>query len=116
MTPTHDTHHVRALLPTPQKGPSVTTAARHRHLTPAMRDTLRAARNQPLRRVHKPQPYRPPWPAHPSRLAALVRRGLLHRSADVSRKGYRMDTWTITDTGLLELEVVTVTKRPCPLL
>jgi hypothetical protein len=84
---------------------------RHRHLTRAMRDALRAARSQPLRRVHKPDvPGRPPWPAHPASLAALVRRELVIRGAEVSRKGFRMDVWTITDAGVEALEFVAVRR------
>jgi hypothetical protein len=93
------------------------TAPRHRHLTPAMRDALRAARSQPLRRVHKPdEPGRPPWPAPAASLAALARRGFVVRSAEVSRKGFRMDVWTITDVGLEALRPVESTRRPRPLL
>jgi hypothetical protein len=87
------------------------TVPRHRHLTPAMRDALRAARSQPLRRVHKPdEPGRPPWPASSASLAALVRRGLVVRTAEVSRKGFRMDVWTITDAGVEALEFVAVRR------
>jgi hypothetical protein len=87
------------------------TAPRHRHLTPAMRDALRAARSQPLRRVHKPdEPGRPPWPAPAASLAALARRGFrgrcLQRTEQVSRKGHPMTVWTITDLGILSLEFV----------
>jgi hypothetical protein len=88
------------------------TAPRHRPLTPAMRDALRAARSQPLRRVHKPEPGQPPWPAHPSRLAALVRRGLLTGPDERrSRKGHRMDVWTITDAGVEALDWRPPTRR-----
>jgi hypothetical protein len=86
------------------------TASRHRHLTPAMRDALRAARSQPLRRVHKLGPGRPPWPAPATSLAALVRRELVTRGAEVSRKGFRMDVWTITDAGVEALEFVAVRR------
>jgi hypothetical protein len=82
---------------------------RHRHLTPAMRDALRAARHQPLRRVHRPDAGKPPWPAHPSTLAALccpVRGRCLQRTEQVSRKGHPMTVWTITDLGILSLEFV----------
>jgi hypothetical protein len=77
---------------TPERTPAVTAATvpRHRHLTPAMRDALRAARSQPLRRVV--------------------------RTAEVSRKGFRMDVWTITDVGVEALRPVESTRRPRPLL
>jgi hypothetical protein len=78
------------------------TPPRHRQLTPAMRDALRAARSQPLRRVHKPGPGRPPWPAP--------------AGSEVSRKGFRMDVWTITDAGVEALRPVESTRRPRPLL
>lgn len=76
-----------------------TTIHRHRHLTPAMRDALRRARSEPLRRVHRPGPGRAPWPHHPSTLAALVRNGFVVRGEHHSRRGNRTETWTITDAG-----------------
>jgi hypothetical protein len=98
---------------TPERTPAVTAATvpRHRHLTPAMRDALRAARSQPLRRVHKPGPGRPPWPAPAASLAALVRRELVTRGAEVSRKGFRMDVWTITDAGVEALRPPHVVRQ-----
>src|SRR4051812_5814616 len=89
---------------------------RHRPLTANMRAALRAARSQPLRRVHKPGPGRPAWPAHPNTLAALVRLELVRRDARISRKGYPTDSWTITDAGREALRPHTVVRRRPPLL
>jgi len=84
-------------------------------LTPAMRDALRRARHEPLRRVHRPGPGHPAWPASAPALAALARRELVKRSADISRRGYRMDVWTITDRGRAALEPRRVIRRLRPL-
>lgn len=92
------------------------TAPRHRPLTPNMRAALKAARAQPLRRVHDGRAGRPPWPAPAPTLAALARRELVRRGALVSRKGHRVDTWTITDAGREALEERFVVRRPRPLL
>lgn len=78
-----------------------------------MRAALRAARSQPLRRVHKPGPGRPPWPAPHASLRALVNRGLLtDPDRQVSRKCYPMDVWQITPLGIESLEYVAVKPDP----
>jgi hypothetical protein len=88
----------------------------HAKLTPTMRAALeRAKAEDGLRRVHKPGPGRPPWPAHPSTLAALVDRRLLERMLLLSRKGFLMDTWTITDTGRRALQPPRIIRRRRPL-
>jgi hypothetical protein len=83
------------------------TAPRHRPLSPAMRDALRAARSQPLRRVHKPGPGRPPWPAHPSTLRALLnphRGACLRRTERPSRQGHVVEEFWITELGIMSLD------------
>jgi len=74
-------------------------------ITESMRVVLKEAarRQEGLRRLHGDQPGSPPWPAHPSTLAALVRRGLLERASGRTRRGSRIDTWRITEAGRLEL-------------
>jgi DNA-binding PadR family transcriptional regulator len=67
-------------------------------MTNGMRSALEAASKHALRRVHD-GPGAPPWPAHSASLAALVRRGYLERSQLISRKGHRVDLWTLTDEG-----------------
>jgi hypothetical protein len=82
------------------------TTTRHRPLTPAMRDALRAARSQPLRRVHDDKPGRPVWPAHPATLRALTdehRGRCLRRTERLSRQGHVVEEWWITDLGLESL-------------
>lgn len=93
-----------------------TTAPRHRHLTKPMRDALRRARSQPLRRVFDDRPGRPPWPAHPCTLVALRDRGLLTIGRRLSRQGFPIIEWSITDDGLQALEAKTIiTRRLRPL-
>lgn len=92
-------------------------APRHRHLTPQMRAALKAARSQPLRRVHKPGPGQPPWPAHHSTLSALVTgRGFLRRIERRSRNEHLVEEWWITELGLDALTPPSVTRCPRPLL
>lgn len=69
-------------------------------LTTPMRDALKQARPpHGLRRVHVPGPGAPPWPAHPSTLAALLRHGLVEHDVDRDRRGYMRETWTTNDAG-----------------
>lgn len=68
-------------------------------LTEPMRTALQAAARQSLRRVHTPGPGKPPWPAHASTLAALLRHELVDHGVDRDRRGYWRETWTITDQG-----------------
>lgn len=88
----------------------MSTAPRHRHLTKPMREALRRARSQPLRRVHKPGPGRPPWPAYHSTLTTLVNDGLLEQRDRLSRQGYLVDEWFITEFGVEALKPVIVRR------
>ena len=74
-------------------------------LSENMRTVLREAsrKQEGLRRLFDDQPGRPPWPAHPSTLAALVRHGLLERSEARTKRGARLDVWRITDSGRMTL-------------
>jgi hypothetical protein len=87
----------------------------HRTLTPAMRAALRAARSQPLRRVHKPGNGKPAWPASPNTLYALtsIERGAcLRRTERLSRQGHHVEEWWITELGVASLEFVVVKRDP----
>lgn len=64
----------------------------------------RAKAEDGLRRVHDTEHGRPPWPAPAATLAALVRHGLLDRCSRISRKGARVDEWTLTDQGRTALD------------
>lgn len=83
-------------------------------LTQHMRDALTKAQHAPLRRVHKPGPGAPPWPAAPNTLRALLRRGLVELGQIRNRDGWPVTTWTITDTGRAALQPVEIfrTERP----
>lgn len=63
-----------------------------------MRDALDEAVCHELRRVYD-ELGDAEWPAHPLTLAALVRHGLLVHSTRKSKRGHRLDAWTITETG-----------------
>ena len=83
-------------------------------LTARMRETLQHAAKQDLRRVHDDKPGKPPWPAPPATLYALVRHELLEHARVRNRKGWHVDLWTITDTGrqaLIPRELV-IPDRP----
>lgn len=70
-----------------------------------MRATLEAAKQQgELRRTHADPEVKPPYPASPSTLAALVRHDYLERGERRNKKAQLMDVWTITDAGLLALD------------
>lgn len=65
-----------------------------------MVDTLRLSSGRDgIRRVHKPGPGQPPWPAHPLTLHALIGRGLVEVRETRNSKDYRVTVWTITDAG-----------------
>jgi hypothetical protein len=83
-------------------------------LTARMRDALEQARHAPLRRVLKPGPGAPSWPAHPGTLHALERREFLARGEIRNRDGWPVTTWTITDTGRQALEPIERTKTEAP--
>jgi hypothetical protein len=68
-------------------------------LSEPMTDALTAAQHAPLRRVHLPGPGRPPWPAAPATLRALIRHGLLEQGTARNRDGWPVDTWSITEAG-----------------
>lgn len=68
-------------------------------LSAPMHDALIAAARNPLRRTHDTLVGKPPWPAHPSTLAALVARGLLERAEKRNRRAQLVDQWTITAAG-----------------
>jgi hypothetical protein len=68
-------------------------------LSVLMRDALNAAACNPLRRTHDTAHGKPPWPAHPATLAALVRHGFLVRTEKRNRRAHRVEEWAITDTG-----------------
>jgi DNA-binding PadR family transcriptional regulator len=80
-------------------------------VTERMREALLEARKGPLRRVHDGTEGKPPWPANPCSLAALVKHGLLDRSERKSKSGNRLDEWTITDEGRSALNPPAVVKR-----
>jgi hypothetical protein len=67
-------------------------------VTGHMRSALEAASKHPLRRVHDGHG-KPPWPAPAGSLAALVRRGWLERSEGLTKRGHKLETWTITEIG-----------------
>jgi hypothetical protein len=73
-------------------------------LTAPQLEALQRARHAPLRRVHIAGPGRPPWPAAPATLRALLRRGLVELGTTRNRDGWPVDTWTITDAGRLVLD------------
>lgn len=81
-------------------------------LSAPMRQALVEARRGPLRRLHDDQPGKPPWPAPPASLAALVSRGLLETGTMRSRKGWHIDTWTITDAGREAIAPPAARSRP----
>jgi DNA-binding PadR family transcriptional regulator len=64
-----------------------------------MRATLEDAAKRDLRRVHQDGPGAAHWPAHPSSLAALVRRDYLDHKRLTSKNGRPVDVWTITELG-----------------
>src|SRR4051812_28357236 len=68
-----------------------------------MTDALRRAQHAPLRRVHLPGPGRPPWPAAPATLRALIRHCLVEQGATRNRDGWPVDTWAITEAGRMAL-------------
>jgi hypothetical protein len=68
-------------------------------LSDQMTEALQRARRGELRRVHKPGPGKPPWPAHPATIAALLNRGLLNHSRKPNRHAWPVDTWTLTEAG-----------------
>ena len=69
-------------------------------LTENMRTVLELATKQTLTRVHNPQePGKPPWPANPVTLHALVRHELVRLDERLSRQRYRIQEWTITERG-----------------
>jgi hypothetical protein len=72
-------------------------------LSEQMTDALTRAQHAPLRRVHRPGPGAPAWPAPPATLRALVRHELVVMGAIRDRDGWPVDTWTITDAGRLAL-------------
>ena len=73
-------------------------------LTRPMRDALTAADNpQGLRRVHTTGPGKPPWPAHPTTLAALLKHDLVDHIVDRDKRGYWRETWQTNDAGRLAL-------------
>lgn len=80
-------------------------------LTARAWETLTEARRGPLRRVHDVEHGQPRWPAHPSTLLSLVRRGLLACGERKSKKGHRLQEWTITDDGLEALNPPAVVRR-----
>src|SRR4051812_27809352 len=73
-------------------------------LTGRMLEALTRAKHAPLRRVHLPGPGRPPWPAAPSTLAALVRHELVVVGTTRNRDGWPVQTWAITAAGRLALD------------
>jgi hypothetical protein len=83
-------------------------------LTTAMRDALEEAAHDPLRRLHVNGSL-PPWPAHHSTLAALVGHGLLEHDRRLTKKGHRLEEWTITDAGQDALKPREIVKRDRPL-
>jgi hypothetical protein len=78
-------------------------------LTKPMRYALEQAVRQELRRVFECD--KPAWPAHPTTLHALVRRGLLARTERRSRHGHRLVAWTPTDIGRAALQPREVFRR-----
>jgi DNA-binding PadR family transcriptional regulator len=83
-------------------------------LTTRMRDALTSAKHGPLRRVLKPGPGTPPWPAHPGTLHALERHELVTRGELRNRDGWPVTTWTITDTGRQALEPIEIFRHDHP--
>lgn len=73
-------------------------------LTRNMHVTLVAACKNPLRRTHKPNEGKPPWPAHCSTIYALVRHDLLGYEELLNRHGWKVEVWTPTDAGRSALE------------
>jgi hypothetical protein len=80
-------------------------------LSPNMRAALEESRRGPLRRVHDIDHGQPAWPAHPATLRALVNRDLLTTGERKSRKGHRIEEWTITDDGRSALNPPVVVRR-----
>jgi len=80
-------------------------------MTTKMRDTLEVVRRGGLRRVHDDGPGRPPWPAPWQTLYALERRELVVRSRRISRKGWPIDEWAITEAGREALSPRPRTRR-----
>lgn len=78
-------------------------------LTPNMRQALELARRNPLRRTHDTAG-KPPWPAHPNTLLALIGHDLLKHTQLENRHGHRVDVWEITDLGKVALEPVETIK------
>jgi DNA-binding PadR family transcriptional regulator len=83
-------------------------------LTEHMRTALNLATAGQLRRVHRPGPGRPAWPAPAITLHALVHRGLLATETLRNRHGYPTDVWTITQAGREALKAprTTAAERP----
>jgi hypothetical protein len=80
-----------------------------------MREALTSALRGSLRRLHDNAPGRPPWPAHPATLAALVARDLLSHDRRRTRKSWWLDEWTITDAGRDALKPREIKARDRPL-
>lgn len=72
-------------------------------MTKKMREALSEAHKNPLRRPMKPGPGKPPWPAHPSTIAALERHELVVRTTVRHRRGYVVHVWDVTEKGRLVL-------------
>jgi hypothetical protein len=88
--------------------PSI-TANMHAVLTETRR------RQEGLRRLFDDVPGKPPWPANPSTLAALVRHGLVERSENRTRRGALVIIWRITDAGREALQPPQIVKPDKPL-
>ncbi len=84
-------------------------------LTKHMRAALENARRGPLRRIHTPGPGRPPWPAHPSTLMALLRQGLVDHEVIKGNDGCWREAWTINDAGREALKPRDTTRRDSPM-
>jgi hypothetical protein len=77
-----------------------------------MREALTKATRAPLRRLHDTtNPGKPPWPANPNTLAALVRHDLLAHNRRRTRKGWWLEEWTITENGREALLPRLITKK-----
>jgi hypothetical protein len=78
-----------------------------------MRAALEQAQREPLRRLH-PLCGIAPWPAHHVTLAALVAQGLLEHAEHLTRRGLRLEEWTITDAGRQALEPIVIDRPDRP--
>lgn len=67
-------------------------------MRPYMRAALEQAARHQIRRVHE-GPGKPVWEFSPATLHALVRREYLERTESKTKRGAKIETWTITELG-----------------